>query len=768
MTRVVRLLRRALGRSPAELAFRARQQARIALERAAIASGGGPAGAPRGWAGVRGLSMLEQLRGPGRPSFFAGLDDRAETVALLRSRFPDEVTRVIGAAERIGNGRFDLLGYRDLDFGSPPDWHLDPILGIRAPAEPHWSTIDFLDPGVAGDHKLVWELNRHQYLVTLGQAWWCTGDERHVRTFIAHLASWMDHNPPRRGINWASSLEVAFRAISWLWALHFFRDAPGLTDPLVRRMLGFLQEHGRHIERHLSTYFSPNTHLTGEALGLFYLGTLLPELPESRRWQRRAVAVFAAEMARQVRPDGVYFEQATWYHRYTADFLVHLLLLAERNGIPGCEQHGGVLDSMLDHVLALTRPDGTVPLMGDDDGGCLLPLDGPPTADFRSLLATGAILRGRGDCRLVAGDALAPALWLTGAAGLEAYDSIAATPPGFTSRGFVDSGLYVMRDGWDATANYLVMDAGPHGALSGGHAHADALAVNLSCGAQNVLVDAGTGSYTADPGLRDRFRSTPAHNTLCVDGRSSSEPGAPFRWQTQAGTVMNRWVTHARFDFLDARHDGWARIVPQSVHRRQVLFVRGECWLIRDRMPPAPGHVVESRLHFDPSLDVGLRQGQIALGSAGGGHAHGWIVTAGTAGAPVLEPCEVSDAYGSVRPATRAVVKLEAGAEADLVTLVLPLGTTESRVETVEVSGGAAFRVHRPSCVDWIIAGPLRGAEVGVSTDFAWAWVRTCPASGDVLDYLAVDGSSLSINGRSIVQEDAATEIACMGAGAAR
>ena len=47
------------------------------------------------------------------------------------------------------------------------------------------------------------------------------------------------------------------------------------------RVLKFLYLNGRHLETYLSTYFSPNTHLTGEALGLFYLGTLLPEFKDA-------------------------------------------------------------------------------------------------------------------------------------------------------------------------------------------------------------------------------------------------------------------------------------------------------------------------------------------------------------------------------------------------------------------------------------------------------------------------------------------------------
>ena len=60
--------------------------------------------------------------------------------------------------------------------------------------------------------------------------------------------SWGAANPPKVGVNWASSLEVAFRAMSWLWALHLFRESPALTPALYARVVGVLYVHGRHLE----------------------------------------------------------------------------------------------------------------------------------------------------------------------------------------------------------------------------------------------------------------------------------------------------------------------------------------------------------------------------------------------------------------------------------------------------------------------------------------------------------------------------------------
>ena len=55
------------------------------------------------------------------------------------------------------------------------------------------------------------------------------------------------------------------------------------SDPWLVDMLIALDRQLTHVERHLSYYFSPNTHLTGEALALYVVGTALPELAGERQ-----------------------------------------------------------------------------------------------------------------------------------------------------------------------------------------------------------------------------------------------------------------------------------------------------------------------------------------------------------------------------------------------------------------------------------------------------------------------------------------------------
>jgi Heparinase II/III-like protein/Heparinase II/III N-terminus len=558
--------------------------------------------------------------------FLPSLARRRKIVEIMNLRFPAERDAIINTAESALRGKFSLLGHGALSFGDPPyspiDWLLDPVSGKRAP-DLHWSKLPALNPLGGGDPKVVWELNRHSHFVTLGQAYWLTNDSRFAAGFRDQVSDWIDANPVGMGINWASSLEVAFRSISWLWATQMLVDSGEVTPDFFSRLLKSLIEHGRHIETYLSYYFSPNTHLTGEALGLFYLGAALPEMTRADGWRDLGLRILLEQARKQVRADGVYFEQSSYYHRYTTDFYTHLFALTRANDVKLDRASETTiwqkLEALLGHLMWITRPDGTSPLFGDDDGGRLIKLTSRAANDFRDTLAIGSAVLNRGDWKYVAGDAPAEMLWLIGPEGVESYDQMRAEPPCGISKGFKSSGYFVMRDGWRRNSSFALIDCGPHGAEAGcGHAHADALSIEFASRGVTWIVDPGTYVYAADPKTRDEFRSTAAHNTVTVDDQSQSASSTPFSWRTAAECRLHGFIERGDAIFFQGSHDGYERLKDPVKHTRSVLFIKPnphagipEYLIVRDRFTANRRHRYAIRYHLAPGCEAKPGAGRV-------------------------------------------------------------------------------------------------------------------------------------------------------------
>lgn len=532
-------------------------------------------------------------------SFFFSTAEIPQRVNLLREKLPDQAAEVVADATQIRSHRFRLLGYRDLQYGSAIDWHLDAVHGISAPLIP-WFKIDFLDFEQVGDHKVVWELNRHQHLVTLAKAWLLTGEKSYADEIFAQWYSWQRANPYPLGANWASSLEIAFRSLSWIWVDRLLAAYPDVPARFREDLLHGLALNGRHIERYLSTYFSPNTHLLGEAVALFFIGTLYPQLSSSSRWKDLGWRIVQQEAVRQVRPDGVYFEQTLYYHVYALDFLLYARLLAWRNGVEISSGFDVIIRKMLDFVRALHQagpPEG----FGDDDGGRLFDSWRNRAEHMTDPLALGAVLfQDEGSEAGI--EPTEESVWLFGEQAIAKKGRNGRFAP-LKSRSFCDGGIYIVASS-KPIPQQMVIDAGPQGTGHCGHGHADALSVRLSFAGRRWLTDPGTCTYIGPGNDRDTFRGTRAHNTLAVDGLDQAQADGPFAWTSIPTTQVETHVSGPTFALFVASHSGYERL-PQAVrHRRFIFHFGGNLYLIRDVAVGQGTHLLETSWHFAPELQL--------------------------------------------------------------------------------------------------------------------------------------------------------------------
>ncbi|HEY1497123.1 MAG TPA: alginate lyase family protein [Candidatus Solibacter sp.] len=512
------------------------------------------------------------------------LPDPIEVAAALRgTAFAGEVVRIAG---EIMAHRFPILGIV-VETGPEIDWRHDYLHGIST-GTPYFRRSPYLDFSRAGDHKIVWELNRHQHLPLLAQAWLLTGKREYLDEAFAQLDGWLAANPFLRGINWASALEVAFRALSWIWLWRMAGDE--MPGPLRARFLTELYRQGRFLELNLSVYFSPNTHLLGEAVALHALGVLFPEFPHAARWAESGGRVVEEQMRRQVREDGSHFEQSVYYHVYALDFFLLYRLLAKP---PAAYEER--LVRMAEYLDALIGPCGVLPPIGDDDGGRLFHPYGERLCFGRATMATCSVIFHRPEWLRDPEDLAVQAAWWLGASAITAAPASGELPR--DSKLFAGAGMAVMTAG-DV---HIVVKAGLFGEGSGGHSHSDVLSLTVRKAGRDILIDPGTFTYVADPVERDRFRGTAAHNTVRIDGRDQAIPAGPFRWHEKPAVAIGRWTTSAGQDLLDATcaYGGF-------VHRRRVLFAKRGLLVVLDTVEgPAGEHTLEQFWHLSALDDAG-------------------------------------------------------------------------------------------------------------------------------------------------------------------
>jgi hypothetical protein len=574
----------------------------------------------------------------------------------------------VTAADEVAAGRMDVLSLHDAAIGCPPRWNRDPQSGQEFPVS-FGQHLDYRRLAGA-DIKYVWEPNRHLQLVTLAQAYALTADARHLAALRTQIESWLEQCPYLRGANWSSSLEAGIRLINWSLA---WQLAGGAASPLFagaagaalrHRWLDSIYQHMHFIRHRLSRHSSANNHLIGEAAGLLVASITWPLWTEARQWGATAQRALEREALLQNAPDGGNREQAFAYQQFVLGFLLVAGLARRAAGTDFPAAYWNRVEAMIEFVASMMDVGGGLPMIGDADDGFVMRLSQEPGwCPFHSLLATGAVLFRRGDFRAKAGRVDEQTRWLLGDDAGRTFDELLSDATELPVRkDFPESGYYILGDRFETPDEIrLVVDAGPLGYLGiAAHGHADALAMTLSVGGSEFLVDPGTYAYNTERKWRDYFRGTGAHNTVRIDGLDQSEIGGAFMWLRKARAHCERWTSNAVFDELIANHDGYTRLSDPVMHRRTVrLDKRLRRIEVSDDIECRREHSMEIRWHFAESCRVRETEGRVVAERDGQrivlavpeGHARLELLC----GDSVRPAGWVSRSFGKMTPATTAI-----------------------------------------------------------------------------------------------------------------
>ena len=296
----------------------------------------------------------------------------------------------------------------------PIDWQLDFKSGYRWKQKSHSFDINPLGP-LGTDIKVPWELARMQHLPQMAlYSIACNHNDSEIdpnllqQEFHNQILDFIATNPPRYGVNWVCSMDVAIRAANWLIAYDLFYSAKVKFDTTFQEYFTCsIYEHGKHIVENLEwTTIARGNHYLANIVGLIFISSYLPNDPEINSWLAFSIQEYIKEVSRQFHTDGSNFEASTSYHRLSTQMIIYGA--AVLSNLPQEKQQAlSKLDSSLwkykpsldsnkikfynfrNHAQLtpipdwlydrienaatftndITKPNGLVPMIGDNDSG---------------------------------------------------------------------------------------------------------------------------------------------------------------------------------------------------------------------------------------------------------------------------------------------------------------------------------------------------------------------------------------------------------------
>ena len=428
------------------------------------------------------------------------------TPELLSDILEVDKTNIIECANQALRHEFDLLGSGVIKL-NPIDWHIDFKSGQRWEKK-YYNEIAFIE---GADIKVPWELSRCQHLLWLGEAYLLTGEEKYAQEVVDEIQWWIDDNPLMYSVNWKCSMDVAFRAVNWMFALNMISEYDGYDDSFARKVERSLWQHGFFIRNNLEKSIPySNNHYTSDLVGLLYVGQLFVNTKRGKAWKSFAKKELESEIRKQVLPSGVHFERSVSYHRMMTEMLSYPEYMLERMEDTFSVEVLARIEAMYSYVSNYTKPNGLSPLIADNDDGRFLPLLKRNFAEHGYLNQSGSV-----ENKIIT---------------VGRYPKFCHED--YAGKVYTDANVAIVR----SDRYYLFINGGgfsgrpnPNQEFINTHTHNDALSFELTLDGRDVIVDSGSYLYTSDKEKRDEFRSTAKHNTVVVDDEEQNGFAASFR-----------------------------------------------------------------------------------------------------------------------------------------------------------------------------------------------------------------------------------------------
>ena len=401
----------------------------------------------------------------------------------------------------------------------------------------------------------------------------------------------MKENPLMYSVNWTCTMDVAIRAVNWLYSVAMILESESVTEAFIEKIYKSLYQHGWFIYNNFEKNIpDSNNHLFSDYAGLMYLAILYQNTKYGRKWKKFVIPEFFEEIRRQILPSGVQYERSVSYHRLMTELVSYPCFMLKRIGIQVPADIEYRVRSMYSFVATYTKANGRAPLIEDNDDGRFLPF---LRRDFR-----------RHDY-LLDPDSLEQLLIANGVETFR-YEKT-------DSKSFKDAGHAVLRN---SDAYLFVTNGGfskyeTPAKAQGTHTHNDRLSFELAIDEDDIIIDPGAYVYTPDPERCNEFHSTAKHNTIVVDGEEQNKLSREnvFLLKKNSKTTLfempSSEICAGEYETLGG-----------SMRHRREFLLEDDCLTIDDVLSKkGSNHQAVLSLHLSPEVSVKLTEKVIEIDS---------------------------------------------------------------------------------------------------------------------------------------------------------
>jgi uncharacterized heparinase superfamily protein len=587
----------------------------------------------------------------GKRAYFTSLEPIA--IDEYEKICPHAYLTILNKAEDAVAHRVNLLGSGFVELGNKINWQQDYKTG-HSWTRAYMRAIDYNNPERPSDVKFPWEVSRMQWLIPLGQAYLLAQNEKYALAARTILEDWIENNPYAYSVNWACTMEVALRIVTWTWLFHVFHKSISWQDTSFQeKFLRALFLHADFTARHLEYSDINGNHYVADATGLIFAGLFFGENKQAKQWLTLGWNILNDELPKQVFADGVDYEASVPYHRLVLELFLLPAFYRETLGLPVPNAYKERLINMARFTATYAKPDGSAPLWGDADDARVLPFGDQPINDHRYLLGLIGIRWNNNELLKLFSGSRSEIIWYNGLKASQILDNVSYQSPASTA--FPDGGFYIMRN----TVDHIFIDCGPLGLGGrGGHGHNDCLSFEAMLNGVPLISDCGAYLYTASYMDRNLFRSTAYHNTPQIN---DEEINRFIRWDylwnlhNDAKPIVHQWETNSQFDVFCGSHTGYLRLEkPIQPKRTITLDHKQHSLLIQDEFDGFQKHIITIPLHLAPNVTVEkITETTLQLVSFGKSftlewqHPEVWVLQ--------IEEARVSPSYGIAVPIIKLI-----------------------------------------------------------------------------------------------------------------